>query len=787
MAEASVNVQVEGRSLRLSHLDKVLYPETGTTKAELIDYYARIAPALLPHVVGRPVTRKRWPDGVGTAAAPQEPFFAKHLEPGAPSWIPRSGIDHSTGTKDYPLVTDAATLVYFAQSASLELHVPQWRFDAQGQPAFPDRLVLDLDPGEGAGLAQCAEVAFLARDLLRGMGLEPFALTSGGSGIHLYAHLDGTASSEQTSAVAKALARALEQDRPDLVVSGMAKAARVGRVLIDWSQNNGKKTTIAPYSLRGRLRPTVAAPRTWEELGSVDLRQLEFTEVLDRVAEDGDLLAALDPAPGLLAAYLAKRTRPTPEPLPASSDALPTDRRRFVIQEHHASHLHYDLRLERDGVLVSWAVPKGLPESSEQNVLAVQTENHPISYLGFAGTIPAGAYGAGTMSIWDTGTYELEKWRPDEIIVTLRGSGPASDVRIALLRTEGSGEKSKWLLHRTRSAVQTVKYAPQPAPTGFTAPMLAVGSTAPLAVAAARRWGSWVEFKWDGVRVIGVWSQSRLRLFSRTGGDITARYPEIAAEGSARFGAADAIVDGEIVALDANGRPDFPRLQDRMHLTKAFEIEREAARTPVSYFLFDALHADEDLTSRPLHERRRALERIAADAGPAIIVPPVFDDVLATLDTASDRSLEGIMVKDPASPYRPGVRSESWLKVKLTSTQDVVIGGVRPGKGNRTGAIGSLLMGVWQSDGTLHYAGRVGTGFSEEAAAALLRRLVPLGIAEPAFSDVPAADASDAIWVRPELVGEVEFADWSPNGHLRHARWRGLRADIDPSSVVRET
>ncbi|HEY9562751.1 MAG TPA: non-homologous end-joining DNA ligase, partial [Nocardioides sp.] len=377
MAAGEQTVRIDGRRLRITNLDKVLYPETGTTKGEVIDYYTRIAPVLLPHVAGRPVTRKRWPDGVGTAEDPGMSFFAKDLEAGAPSWVRRQAIPHSSGSKDYPLVGDVPTLVYLAQVASLELHVPQWRFAADGSRGNPDRLVLDLDPGPGVGLAECAEVARHARSILADMGMDPYPVTSGSKGIHLYAPLPGEQSSDAITAFAKELARAIEADSPDLVVSQMAKSARPGKVFIDWSQNNGSKTTIAPYSLRGRAHPTVAAPRTWEELDDPDLRHLLFDEVLERIAADGDPLASLGFTAGARAAddgplslYIAKRTAgATPEPVPenpvgqTASEGLP----RFVIQEHHATRLHWDLRLERDGVLASWAVPKGIPATTARN------------------------------------------------------------------------------------------------------------------------------------------------------------------------------------------------------------------------------------------------------------------------------------------------------------------------------------------------------------------------------------------------------------------------------------
>jgi len=784
---------------------------------------------MIPHVLGRPVTRKRWPDGVGTTAHPAEPFFAKDLERGAPEWVHRIPIDHSTGAKDYPLVGDVPTLVYLAQVASLELHVPQWRFTADGTRGNPDRLVLDLDPGPGVELADTARVAGWARDILHGMGLEAYPVTSGSKGIHLYAALPGTQSSEQITAVAKALAQAIEADHPDMVVSAMSKALRPGKVFIDWSQNNGSKTTIAPYSLRGRPHPTVAAPRTWAELEDPALRQLTFEEVLERAERSGDPLAALGfhaggraADDGPLSTYIAKRTAgKTPEPVPTNplgQAGAPDELPRFVIQEHHATRLHWDFRLEHDGVFVSWAVPKGVPPTSSRNNLAVMTEDHPLDYGTFEGTIPRGEYGAGTVTIWDDGRYELEKWRDDEIIFTAIGrpGGPLGRVRLALIRTDGEGEKSTWLLHRMKTdadghpqpdgaAVEPSPQAdapgtqaaapdeaPEPPPAdrlGRIEPMLATNATPGIARAAAQRWaghgGSWVEGKWDGIRAIGIWDGTRLHLQARSGNDITAKYPELTRV-DIGLGPQPAVVDGEIVALDAKGRPSFPRLQSRMNLAKPREIEREMPRTPVKYYLFDVLSCGgEDAAHRPLADRRGILESLAAHASPTIVVPPVFDDVDGALAASREFGLEGIVVKDPASTYRRGLRSEQWLKVKLTRTQEVVIGGIRPGKGGRSGAIGSLLVGVPGPEG-LHYAGRVGSGFSDATLAQLDETLLPLRTDTNPFVGVPAADASDALWVVPTTVGEVEFAEFTPGGILRQARWRGLRPDKDPRDVVPE-
>nr|WP_201470235.1 non-homologous end-joining DNA ligase [Microbacterium hydrocarbonoxydans] len=659
VAEAQ-NVQIDGRRLRITNLDKVVYPETGTTKGEIIAYYTAIAPHMLPLLAGRPVTRKRWVEGVGTADAPADAFFTKQLEPGAPSWIPRHGILHSDGTKEYPLVDDVPTLVWLAQVAAIELHVPQWRFAPDGLPGNPDRLVLDLDPGPGVGLAQCAEVARIARTLLTDIGLDPVPVTSGSKGIHLYAGLPGAQTSDEISAVVKEIARLIETQHPDLATSTMAKSARGGKVFLDWSQNNGKKTTISPYSMRGRAQPWVAAPRSWEELDDPELAQLDFATVLER-AETG-----IDP------------------------------------------------------------------------IAPLRTDHTP----------------------------------------------PAPPIRTTEARDDGSTRSPSAARHRPRSsAAPPTSARVSPAPLS---PMLAENGTP--AIARGLSSPSWVEVKWDGIRAIGSWADGRMLLHARSGTDITARYPELTADGAPFLPVADAIVDGEIVAFDTHGRPSFSLLQNRMHLTRPREIEREVVRTPIVYMIFDLLRLDgHDLSAMPLAQRRTLLEEVVSDLDAPVQVPPVFDDVDAALAASDEFGLEGVVVKDPASRYRAGQRSPAWLKLKHTRMQEVVIVGIRPGKGDREGTFGSLLLAVPESGRDLRYVGRVGTGFTDRMLRDLLARLAPLRVDSAPLDGVPALDASDALWVSPELVGEVEFANWTPDGVLRHSRWRGLRPDKSPDEVVVES
>jgi bifunctional non-homologous end joining protein LigD len=314
-AEEKVAVSVDGRTLTLTNLAKVLYPETGFTKAEVLSYYQQVAPVLLPHIAGRPMTLKRYPDGVDGEA-----FFAKHAPTYTPDWIRTVRIVSTSSrargeTVTYLLVDDLPGLIWVANLAGLELHAPMWRLPAPGAPAQaqapapapavpdgperePDLLVFDLDPGLPATIVECCAVALALRPMLRADGLEPLAKTSGGKGMQLYARIDGLTAA-QASDLARGYAERLERDSPRQVTSRMTKALRSGRIFIDWSQNNGKKTTVAPYSLRARSLPTVSTPLTWDEVAACTApADLTFTadDVPSRIEAYGDLFAPLLPA-----------------------------------------------------------------------------------------------------------------------------------------------------------------------------------------------------------------------------------------------------------------------------------------------------------------------------------------------------------------------------------------------------------------------------------------------------------------------------------------------------------
>ncbi|AFC47289.1 ATP-dependent DNA ligase [Mycobacterium intracellulare] len=754
-----------GPRVKLTNAEKVLYPATGTTKSDIFDYYTRIAEVMIPHIAGRPATRKRWPNGVE-----QESFFEKQLATSAPDWLPRASVTHRSGTTTYPIIDDPTGLAWIAQQAALEVHVPQWRFVAEWtrsraeelKPGPATRLVFDLDPGEGVTMAQMSKVARAVRDLIAGIGLRTFPLTSGSKGLHLYAPLDEPVSSKGATVLAKRVAQQLEKTMPKLVTSTMTKSLRAGKIFLDWSQNNGSKTTIAPYSLRGREHPTVAAPRTWDELDDPSLNQLRYDEVLSRVARDGDLLAELDedaPVPDRLTKYRSMRdASKTPEPVPAAKPAVGQGNT-FVIQEHHARRLHYDFRLERDGVLVSWAVPKNLPETTSVNHLAVHTEDHPLEYGGFEGVIPKGEYGAGKVIIWDSGTYDAEKFNDSaekgEVIVNLHGSKISG--RYALIQTNGD----QWLAHRMKDQ-KVFEF-------DTIAPMLATHGSV-----TALKAGQWAfEGKWDGYRLLIEADHGAFRVRSRRGREVTQEYREL------RWLADDladhhVVLDGEAVVLDSSGVPNFHEMQNRGRGSR------------VEFWAFDLLYLDgRSLLRARYRDRRKLLEMLAA--GSRLIVPDLLPgDGREALEHSAERGWEGVIAKKRDSTYQPGRRSSSWIKDKHWNTQEVVIGGWKAGEGGRSSGIGSLLMGI-PTAGGLHFAGRVGTGFTDRDLANLKKTLAPLHTDESPFDPpLPRSEARGVTYVRPELVGEVRYSEWTPDDRLRQSSWRGLRPDKEASEVVRE-
>ena len=438
----------------------------------------------------------------------------------------------------------------------------------------------------------------------------------------------------------------------------------------------------------------------------------------------------------------------------------------FVVQRHDARRLHYDFRLERNGALASWAVPKGIPLEPGQRVLAVHVEDHPLDYATFEGEIPKGNYGAGTVEIWDSGTYELvEEKRDGGLTVRLRGSrleGTWTLVPAAL-----DGDPKNWLLFRKRDEA-----GPRGAVRNDYRPMLATLTE------ELPRGDEWLfEVKWDGYRALGYVREGEAKLVSRNGNDLTGRFPDLAKALAQAVRSPACVVDGEVCALDEQGRPSFSAMQ------------QGKPGTAIVYAVFDVLEIDgAHVLDLPLTERRARLEQLLDARSTTVRLSPLFADGDALLQAAAEQKLEGVMAKRATSPYVEGKRTRHWLKIKTHGRQEFVICGWTKGQGRRAGSFGSLVLGAYRDD-ELQWVGNCGTGFTERDIDELRAKLEPLRVDSSPFAVVPKmpkVPKGDVVWVEPTLVCEVEFVEWTHEGHLRAPSFQGLRDDKAPAEVRRE-
>ncbi|HEY2990597.1 MAG TPA: non-homologous end-joining DNA ligase [Candidatus Binatia bacterium] len=842
-------LKIAGKEIELSNLGKVMYPETGFTKGHVIDYYRRVAPALLPHLRDRPVTLIRFPDGVEG-----EHFYEKNAPPFTPRWIKTFSIARSSveSTIRYILINDPATLVWTANIAGLEIHP---LLAKAPHIEVPTMIVFDLDPGEDADILNSCEVALLIRDLLARLKLQSFVKVSGSKGIHLHVPLNTNVTYEATQPFAKSIAQWLESEHPDLVVSEMSKAKRKGKVFVDWSQNSEHKSTVAVYSLRAkRGRPFVALPLSWEELEKAlekaDAAGLFFEPeaALKRLKKSGDLFAPVaklkqklprpflelegDPPPKnnrsggqALETYRQKRdfTR-TPEPPPAlPRSSRQGGRRLFVIQKHAASRLHYDLRLEMQGVLKSWAAPKGPPYELNEKRLAMATEDHPMEYARFEGIIPQGQYGGGTVMVWDIGAYEImdgNYWK-GKMHIFFSGSKLKGEW-VLVRKDESDGKKQSWLWikagtgmkpppankedssaltarsmaeiaaaqdavwhsnrngggSRTRARPSVIDLESLPErKASFIEPMQS------LAVGKPPEGAGWLyEVKLDGYRCLAVKKDREVTLFSRNKKSLNARFPQITR--ALESLESETVLDGEIVALDRAGHPSFNLLQNR----RAKELR-------ICFYVFDLLvYRGKSLLQTALDKRRRLLESVIAALPEPIRLSETFAGQAEELIAAArELGLEGLIAKREESVYEPGKRSGAWTKYRIHHAQEFVIGGYAPG----ADGFESLLAGYYQKDKLL-FIGKIKNGFVSRTRREIAARFKGLETDLCPFANLPekkGARPGEALtveamkkcrWLEPKLLAQIEFADWTEADRLRDAKFAGLRDDKEAREVVRE-
>jgi len=487
MAKKTI-LKIEGKDIPVSNLDKVYYPETGFTKGEMLAYYIKIAPVLLPHLKGRPLTMKRYPNGV---TAPF--FYEKRCPKPRPPFVETARVarHHEPGSIQFCLVNNLPTLVWAANLGDLEMHT----FLSKAPHVHrPTQVVFDLDPGPPADAVQCAQVALWLKEMLDHLELEIFVKSSGSKGLQVYIPLNTAITYRETTPFAQAVAQALEKAHPELVVSDMKKKIRHGKVFVDWSQNSETKTTVCVYSLRAKNRPFVSMPLEWQEVEKcarskdISLVYFEAGDALKRVQKKGDLFAPMltlkqnlkkalatfdtkefpkktrlkGTGNGSISAYESKRDfSQTSEP---SGKSLNKNGKKplFVVQKHAASHLHYDFRLEIDGVLKSWAIPKGPQTDLKIKRLAMMVEDHPYDYARFEGIIPAGNYGSGTVMVWDIGSWENLGPEPHEGLKSgklhFRLYGKKLKGEWALVKMHGlrAAKGNEWLLLKHGRAMKPI-------------------------------------------------------------------------------------------------------------------------------------------------------------------------------------------------------------------------------------------------------------------------------------------------------------------------------------------
>lgn len=763
--------QVGRRQIEVSNLTKVLYPEDHLTKAHLLEYYAKVAPALLAHLKGRPLSLLRFPEGIHG-----ESFFQKNRPSWAPEWLEHVVLGEEK--KDYIIATEEASLIWLANLACIELHQMHSRAPNFGKP---DYIVYDFDPPEGFKIANLAELALGFKEHLEGFGYRPFVKTTGRKGLHILTPIEADVDFQTAFEAAKALAQPFVESHPSALTLQIKKEFRKGKVLLDIYRNRSGQTIIAAYSLRGLPGAPVSTPLHWEELESLtDPGSFNWNSVPQRLATSGDpwetiagCAVPIHTKPGLAPALKKNlppsRTYKTPEQLEGYSakrdfhktseprpDHVAAGGSTFVVHRHHASRLHYDLRLEHGGVLRSWAVPKGLPPRPGIMRLAVSVEDHPLDYVHFEGVIPKGEYGGGTMWRFAQGKHEIIKQKKDGFYFRLHSPELNGEYRIH------HAKENQWLLERVdtpqtdwlQASIQPMLAKPAQKPPGST--------------------DYFFELKWDGIRAMITLDEGELRIRGRNGMDLALQFPELLDAEHLR--ATCGVFDGEIVCLEPDGKPNFTQVISRMQQTSSGAIERARRVNPAVCYVFDCLYLDgRSIVTEPLARRREWLSD-AIKSGGAYRVSGAFDDGASLIEAVRGMGLEGIMAKRRDSVYLPGKRTDSWLKIKTRQTVECIIIGYTRGKGDRQSGFGALHLAQRQAGG-LKYLGKAGTGFNDHSLAAVFGQLTKLTTTIRPVKERPL-DEARSVWVEPKLVCEVEYASITPDGLLREPVFLRLRPDL---------
>ena len=763
----SVLTAVGKRKLELSNLDKILFPEDHLTKGHLIAYYYRMAPTILTHLKGRPLSLVRFPDGIHG-----ERWYQKRLPEFAPEWIDFIEL----GSEDkirYVLCDEDACLCWLANLAAIEMHHTTVR-----RPHYskPDMMVFDLDPPEGDHFTKVVEIAVLLRSKLEHLGYHAFAKTSGRKGVHVSVPIKAEDDIDAVVGAAQAIAKTFVESHPRTLTLQMKKDARGGRIFVDIYRNHRSQTVVAAYSVRAAPGAPVSMPLDWSELEELRDPVVWNTRTApERIEQSGDdwqafgayavRIHTLRPKSAAvvgegkkLREYERKRKfENTPEP--DSSEPMLTSGSAFVLHRHHATHLHYDLRLEVDGVLHSYAVPKGLPLRPGIKRLAIETEDHPLPYLTFEGKIPAGQYGAGQMWVFANGRYEISKQKKDGFYFRLHSK-------------ELSGE---YRIHRTRGKEHLLERVDLPQRDWLARPPQPM--LAELAKKLFQSTDFIYEVKWDGFRVMVSVDEGEVKIWSRNSNEMTEKFPELLNAES--FRASGALFDGEIVVLDERGNPQIDLIQQRFHASSKPKIERLSVSHPAVVFLFDCLLLDgRSVVDEPLI-RRREWVADAIRPGMSYRLSEAFEDGGALFGVVSQHGLEGIVAKRRDSKYLVGRRSNDWQKIKVIETGKGVIVGYTRGDGDRSRTFGALQIAGFRN-GKYRYLGKVGSGFSDTTLREITKLLEGLRTNDRVIKE-KVEDESKTVWVKPALVCQLNYSRQNEKA-MRAPVFVRLRPDLTPET-----